>query len=197
MAINKPRGVDDPEGLATRDLLPCVITPALTGDGRRTPDRSGRPRSRPRVRGLDPRWPGPLRRGVGRSVPMGPVPRPSQVLAVHRGSSSGTRGAGPATGTRSQPHRRWRRPPDAGRPWVGRPIPPANPVVTDQISDQFPLLIGHVTMHRPPRLRMCDLFRVHQLTLIQKPTLHPPIHPLNSQNFQNNLSESQLKPCLI
>ena len=146
-----PDGVDYPEGLPPRDLLTGVVSPGGAGDRRRTSDAASVDDP---GRGFSS-TPFLLADMLGQTMadllpcavlrPFGVVPVDGVPVGV------AVRERTPLT-----PGRRHEEDGVHDVPLgpLGRTADPAlSGVDGDQIGDQFPLLIGHITVHGPPGLR--------------------------------------------
>lgn len=155
----EPEGVDDAEGLAPIDPLSGVISLGLLGNAGRGAHRAGIDDAR-RGLGLAALL-GPHRRGqTRRDLFPGAVPRPLEVLTVHR--------------VPIRIARRQRSPLTAGRGHIEDGVddaPPVDgdgtthrtgrPIGRDQIGDELPLLVAHITVGRAPGLGHCNGVVLH------------------------------------
>ena len=181
----QPERIDNPERLAARDLLPRVITPGLSGHGRRATHAAsinnphgglGFASMSSADQRVEPRYdPLPC-----------PVPRPREMVPVHRVPMRILLGQRPPlTARRSHIQNRVNDPPPIiMNRATHRPVPR---IRRHQITDQRPFLVAKIALRTPPRTQNKTPSQADQLSIGHRTTERSQNHTYTAQIFTTAL----------
>src|SRR5665213_705846 len=181
-----PEGVDHAEGLPPGDLLAGVVSPGRAGDRGCSWDTTGIDDSGRGCRFSAFLLADHLGQAMTDPLP-GSVLRPLGVIAVHGVPIRVGGGQGPPL----TPGRRYEE--DGVHdvslcPLGGAPHATVPGVRRDQIGDQIPLVVGQITVHRPPRGRNGFVGRSHGRSIWDLATRMASILPFDWDYFIHSLS---------
>jgi ABC-type branched-subunit amino acid transport system ATPase component len=152
-------GVDDPEGLATVDLLSGVKSLAFLAYRRSGAHRAGIDDAGRRCAVTTLSLAHRRDQSLGDAFP-GAVPRPLEVVAMHRVPVRVVLGQRAPLAT-CRRHEKDGVDHTSAIDCDGTAYRPRRPIRSDQIGDEFPLLVAHIAVRRSPGLRYCNRVGFH------------------------------------